>query len=170
MGIVWWRTVNGPRVFQTYLKRGQKTIDEEIKDIFPNANPLTSEEIINLKNQITAFFEGDAVIFHLEPIALERCGIFQRKVLKAEYEIPRGRISTYGRIANHLGVRGGSRAVGRALAENPFPIIIPCHRAVRANGEIGGYQGGSKMKRALLTMEGVKFRLNGNVLMENVYY
>ena len=170
MAIVWWNSSTGPRIFQTYFRMGQKTIDEEIKGIFHRANPLTSQEIIELRNQITAYFEGDLVVFNLENIALERCGLFQRKVLNAEYGIPRGWISTYGRIANHIGIKGGSRAVGRALAENPFPIIIPCHRAVRTNGEIGGYQGGDKMKRALLMMEGIKFKSNDRVLMQNVCY
>jgi methylated-DNA-[protein]-cysteine S-methyltransferase len=170
MAIVWWNSSNGPRIFQTYLRRGQQTIDEEIKGIFPRVKSLASQEIIELRNQITAYFEGDLVVFNLENIALERCGLFQQQVLNAEYGIPRGWISTYGRIANHLGVKGGSRAVGGALAENTFPIIIPCHRAVRANGEIGGYQGGDKMKRALLMMEGIKFKSNGRVLMQNVYY
>jgi O-6-methylguanine DNA methyltransferase len=98
------------------------------------------------------------------------CGAFQRKVLLAEYRIPRGWVSTYGKIAKHVGVAGGSRAVGRALAENPFPIIVPCHRAVRVNGEIGGYQGGSDMKRALLEMEGVEFTEKGRVSMHKVHY
>jgi len=88
----------------------------------------------------------------------------------AEYGIPRGWVSTYGKIAKHIGVAGGSRAVGRALAENPFPIIIPCHRAVRVDGVIEGYQGGSEMKRALLAMEGVEFTDRGTVSMQRVYY
>jgi len=69
-----------------------------------------------------------------------------------------------------LGVAGGGRAVGRALAENPFPILIPCHRAVRADGAIGGYQGGSAMKRALLEMEGVEFTAAGKAALMKVFY
>ncbi|MBE9507936.1 MAG: MGMT family protein, partial [Chloroflexi bacterium] len=75
-----------------------------------------------------------------------------------------------GRIARHLGVKGGARAVGRALARNPFPIVIPCHRAIRSNGELGGYQGGLEMKRALLEGEGIEFTQRGKVLMRRVYY
>lgn len=105
----------------------------------------------------------------MEMVALELCGEFQRRVLLAEYGIPRGWVSTYGRIARHIGSPGAARAVGTALAENPFPIIIPCHRAVRADGTLGGYQGGKEMKRALLEMEGVEFKGAG-VSMERVYY
>jgi methylated-DNA-[protein]-cysteine S-methyltransferase len=170
MAIVWWESSKGPRVFQTYLHRGRESIDEEIKQIFPNLKPYALKEIIDLRDQITAYFEGKMVRFDLQNVALERCGLFQQEVLRAEYGIPRGWVSTYGRIATHLGRKGSARAVGQALAENPFPIIIPCHRAVRGNGEIGGYQGGSDMKIALLRMEGVQIHPNGKVTMEKVYY
>jgi methylated-DNA-[protein]-cysteine S-methyltransferase len=88
----------------------------------------------------------------------------------AEYRIPRGWISTYGRIARHLGTPGGARAVGGALARNPFPIIIPCHRAIGANSELGGFRGGLEMKRALLELEGVEFSQTGKVLTDRIYY
>jgi alkylated DNA nucleotide flippase Atl1 len=51
----------------------------------------------------------------------------------------------------------GVRAVGTALARNPFPLVVPCHRAVRSDRTLGGFQGGLEMKRALLEMEGVEF-------------
>ena len=91
-------------------------------------------------------------------------------MLLAEYGIPRGWVSTYGRIATHLGVPGGARAVGNALGSNPFPIVIPCHRAVRADGRLGGFRGGVEMKRALLTMEGVEVSQAGKVLTDRFYY
>jgi len=61
-------------------------------------------------------------------------------------------------------------AVGTALAKNPFPIVIPCHRAVRSDGTLGGYQGGLEMKRALLEMEGVYFDTFDRVLTEAFFY
>lgn len=137
---------------------------------YPNAERLASPAVVGLGDRIQSFLEGNAVVFDLEMMALDACGEFQRHVLLAEYGIPRGWVSTYGRIARHIGLPGSSRAVGRALATNPFPIIIPCHRAVRADGAIGGYQGGSGMKRALLAMEGVEFKGQGTVLMQRVYY
>jgi methylated-DNA-[protein]-cysteine S-methyltransferase len=57
-----------------------------------------------------------------------------------------------------------ARAVGTALARNPFPVIIPCHRAIRGDGTLGGFGGGLKMKRALLEMEGVRFDRYGKVM------
>ena len=170
MGVVWWEAVTGPRVRQTFLSRGQKPVEELVLEDYPNAQRLVSPAIVGLCSQIQRFLGGEAVVFDLEMVALELCREFQRKVLLAEYEIPRGWVSTYGRIAQHVGVAGGGRAVGLALAENPFPIIIPCHRAVRADGEIGGYQGGNEMKRSLLAMEGIEFTDRGTVLMHRVYY
>jgi methylated-DNA-[protein]-cysteine S-methyltransferase len=60
--------------------------------------------------------------------------------------------------------------VGGALGRNPFPIIIPCHRAVRSDGQLGGYRGGVAMKRALLEMEGVEISPTGKVLTDRFYY
>jgi methylated-DNA-[protein]-cysteine S-methyltransferase len=170
MGIVWWKAATGPRVRQTLLSRGHKPVEEVVRENYPNARLLACSAIVGLGSQIQRFLEGEAVVFDLEMVALEGCGEFQRQVLLVEYRIPRGWVSTYGRIANQIGVAGGSRAVGRALAENPFPIIIPCHRAVRADGKIAGYQGGSGMKQALLAMEGIEFTDRGTVLMQRVYY
>lgn len=109
------------------------------------------------------YFAGEAVILPLDLVALEETSLFQQRVLRAEYAIPRGRVSSYGLVAAHLGVPGAARAVGHALATNPFPILIPCHRAVRSDGSLGGYQGGLAMKRALLEMEGVPFGPDGRV-------
>jgi methylated-DNA-[protein]-cysteine S-methyltransferase len=69
-----------------------------------------------------------------------------------------------------LGTENGARAVGRALATNPFPIIIPCHRAIRSNGVLSGYQGGLAMKRALLAFEGIEISEADKALSKNVYY
>jgi methylated-DNA-[protein]-cysteine S-methyltransferase len=80
-----------------------------------------------------------------------------------EYSIPRGKISTYARIAAALGMPRGARAVGYSLANNPFPLVIPCHRAVRSDGTLGGFQGGLSMKRALLECEGIPFTVSGRV-------
>lgn len=91
---------------------------------------------------------------------------FQYRVLKAEYAIPYGRVSTYGALAEKIGNPGAARAVGTALARNPFPIIIPCHRTIGADHSLGGFQGGIAMKRRLLELEGVRFRADGRVMPE----
>ncbi|MFH2034522.1 MAG: MGMT family protein [Candidatus Margulisiibacteriota bacterium] len=83
---------------------------------------------------------------------------FRQKVLQAVAKIPRGKVSTYALIARHIGHPGAARAVGTALAKNPTPINIPCHRVICSDGRLGNYQGGSTMKKALLEKEGVIIR------------
>lgn len=107
--------------------------------------------------KIQCFLKGKEEVFDLELLDFNRCSEIQKKVLLAEFRIPRGWISTYKRIAIKIGILNGARVVGNALARNPFPIVIPCHRAIKTNGELGGYQGGIKMKSTLLELEGIKF-------------
>ena len=116
------------------------------------------------------FLGGKDRIFSLDRLDLDLCSEFQRNVIIAEYVIPRGYVSTYGKIAKYLGYPQSSRAVGRALATNPFPLVIPCHRAVKSSGELGGYQGGIEMKKKLLEMEGIRYISDYKVEMIKVYY
>jgi len=96
--------------------------------------------------------EGEAPSLAFADLSL--CPAFQRRVLLAEHAVPRGYVTTYGRLAAHLAAPRAARAVGSALANNPFPLLVPCHRALRADLSLGGYQGGLAMKQALLEMEG----------------
>ncbi len=128
------------------------------------------ERIVNLALRIEIAIEGRPVSFDFDIFDFDSCSEFQRKVLMAEFAIPLGKVSTYGRIAKHIGHPGAARAVGTALATNPCPLVIPCHRAVRANGHIGMYQGGVKMKRTLLQLEGVKFISDTLVDISDAHY
>ncbi len=80
---------------------------------------------------------------------------FQKKVFAAVKKIPRGQTATYREIASGLGNRKLARAVGNALNKN-FDPEIPCHRVIRADGKVGGYNRGSLNKARLLKKEGVK--------------
>jgi methylated-DNA-[protein]-cysteine S-methyltransferase len=77
---------------------------------------------------------------------------FQRAVLKAVAAIPPGQTLTYGQVARKIGKPKAARAVGAALAKNPFPLVIPCHRVVAAKG-LGGYSCGPDLKRRLLDLD-----------------
>ncbi len=81
---------------------------------------------------------------------------FQRRVLKKTLEIPAGEVRSYQWVAKEIGANRAVRAVGTALARNPIPFLIPCHRVVRSNGRIGHYSaGGPSMKAKVLAFEGV---------------
>ena len=84
---------------------------------------------------------------------------FEIKVWRFLQKIPRGKIKTYSEIAKAIGKPKSFRAVANAVAKNPFPPTIPCHRVVRANGSLGGYsgKGGLKTKKKLLKKEGFSF-------------
>ena len=94
----------------------------------------------------------------------------RRVLLPDEHRIPPGWVSTYGWNARHLGIPMAVRPVGSGLVGNPFPIIFPCLRADRSNNELGGFQGGPDMKRALLELESVELSSTGEVLAPRMFY
>ena len=79
---------------------------------------------------------------------------FQRRVLAACRAVPFGTTTTYTALARALGAPKAARAVGQALARNPMPLVIPCHRVLGAGGQLTGFSGGLAWKRALLAHEG----------------
>jgi methylated-DNA-[protein]-cysteine S-methyltransferase len=95
-----------------------------------------------------------------------RCSPFQWTVLMTERTIPRGLVTSYSDLARLVGRPRAFRAVGTALARNPYPLVVPCHRTVRLDGSLGGFGGGLPMKRSLLEMEGVGFDTRGRVRPE----
>ena len=103
------------------------------------------------------YFSGRKVDFSKLEIDLSSYSPFFRDVCRAARTIPYGEIRTYGQLAEMIGRKGAARAVGRVMAANPLPIIIPCHRVVSASGALTGYSaaGGIKTKERLLLMEGV---------------
>jgi methylated-DNA-[protein]-cysteine S-methyltransferase len=80
---------------------------------------------------------------------------FERSVLRQLYRTRSGQTLTYGALARAVGRPGAARAVGGAMARNPLPIVVPCHRVVPAAGGLGSYTGGVERKRWLLALEGV---------------
>ena len=88
---------------------------------------------------------------------------FSLKVYKKLLEVPKGKVTTYGDLAKAVGVKKGQRVIGTIMKKNPFPVIIPCHRVVKFNGEIGGYAYGEKIKSNMLSKEGITIK-NGKIL------
>ena len=96
--------------------------------------------------------DGEMVEVDLSRVDLSVCTPYQLRVLRVVSGIPWGSTMSYGELAEAAG--GSPRSAGSALAANPFPIIIPCHRVIRSDGSPGGYQGGTELKRILLKKEG----------------
>jgi O-6-methylguanine DNA methyltransferase len=80
---------------------------------------------------------------------------FQERVWAALRLVPRGAVLTYADLAASIGMPRGMRAVGAAMARNPLPLVVPCHRVIAAGGRLGGFSAGLEMKRLLLELEGV---------------
>jgi len=159
-----------PKVCRVLLSKPGASAKQSLETSFADFISSSCSEIDVVAAQIVAFLNGDDIHFSLHIARLDLCSNFKEKVLRAEHGIPRGYVSTYQRIAKYVRRPSGARAVGTALANNPFPIIIPCHRAIRSDRTHGGYQGGLTMKRALLEMEGILFTDIGRVVTGNLFY
>jgi methylated-DNA-[protein]-cysteine S-methyltransferase len=105
---------------------------------------------------IVRLFDGESA--DLSPVALDMDGVpeFHRRVYDAARSIPPGETLSYGEVAARLGEPGAAQAVGYALGRNPFPIVVPCHRVLAANGALHGFSapGGLATKRRMLAIEG----------------
>lgn len=168
--IFWRKTTEGLKIIRILIPHPQISSGKLIRSYFKNSRSGSNSKIGQLGKQIQDFLGGEEVKFDLNLIDWEICSKFQQAVLLIEYYIPRGWVSSYGRIAQRLKIKRAAQAVGRALAHNPFPIIIPCHRTIRSDGQLGGYQGGLDMKHALLELKGLKISETGKVLATRIYY
>lgn len=152
------------RIARIYLPRENERLDKRVPADFPGAAEIP------LPGRVRKVFEscmaGRGCEALLQMLELDRLQSFQRAVLLQESRVPRGKVISYSNLAARAGFPGAARAAGSALAKNPFPLAIPCHRAVRSDGSLGGFGGGLEMKRALLEMEGVGFDKNGRVKEE----
>jgi methylated-DNA-[protein]-cysteine S-methyltransferase len=103
-------------------------------------------------DELTAYFGRELTEFAV-PVDLAACSPFSRSVLGAVAAVPYGERRTYADIARQVGRPGSVRAVGRANATNPVPLVVPCHRIVGSNGSLTGYGGGLERKDWLLAHE-----------------
>ena len=116
-------------------------------EIIPGATPVTEQ----IEHELEQYFTGNSLTFST-PVFLIGTD-FQKSVWTALQAIPPGETRSYATMAKAIGNPGAVRAVGSANGANPLSIIVPCHRVINANGELGGYGGGIIRKQWLLEHE-----------------
>ena len=129
------------------------TLVAVLEDEFPAAESLIRDDagVAPGLRTLIAYLAGETPHIDL-PLDVQATA-FQRRVWQELIAIPYGETRTYSEIAQRLGLPHGQRAIGRACATNPVPMIVPCHRVVRQDGALGGYRWGLDRKRALLKGE-----------------
>ena len=157
-GIAWRVDAPGPRVLAVQLpERNPAATRARLARRVPLArqqDPPT--EIRRVITAIRATLDGEMIDLSATPLDYDGLPRFHAAVYEAARTIPAGSTHTYGEVAALAGAPRAARAVGHALACNPFPLIVPCHRVLAATG-IGGFsaEGGVATKRRLLALEGV---------------
>ena len=132
------------------LGREASALERLLGEEFPAAE-ITRAPLDGVRAKILAFIAGEASLARV-PLDI-RGTVFQCRVWDELRRIPRGETRTYGEIARAIGAASAVRAVGSACGANPVALIVPCHRAVRADGGLGGYAWGLEKKKRLLEME-----------------
>ena len=130
-----------PGIFVEYMN------DEVGVDVEPDPNP--DPKLVARVNEALAAGRTDV------PVDLSSRSPFHQEVLRATARIPRGEVLTYGELAAAVGRPRAARAVGTAMARNPVPLLVPCHRVVPSSGGVGNYGYGGDLKAKLLADEGV---------------
>lgn len=131
------------KAFAAQLERLNRYVGAPVED----SHPLLTD----LEEQLHQYFRSERRDFDL-PIVLAGTD-FQERVWRTLLGIPYGATISYAELARRVESHGGSRAVGSANGANRIAIVVPCHRVVQANGDLGGYGGGLRGKRKLLELE-----------------
>ncbi|MDD4356014.1 MAG: MGMT family protein [Smithellaceae bacterium] len=156
IGLVWDSTDGKLQIEAVYLP-GKEKMAKRIAWDFPAIHQPPYAISGGMDQTIIDLYKGKKRKFDLTCLNLKRLTKFSASVLKQAFKIPCGKVATYSGLAARIGNPRAARAVGTVLAKNRFPLIIPCHRVIRADGKIGRFGGGIQMKRELLEREGVIF-------------
>jgi methylated-DNA-[protein]-cysteine S-methyltransferase len=137
--------------------------DAVLSELASRVSPRVLEAPARLdaaRRELEEYFDGRRTAFSL-PLDWRLTRGFRGEVLRATARIPFGQTGTYRSVATAAGSPGAVRAAGTALATNPLPIVVPCHRVLRTDGTVGGYRGGASAKQALLRLEAATSALYG---------
>ena len=152
----WMGLASSPRglVEVRFPQPSEEAAWRELRETWPEADLLPDEALTGLKDKLRRFFAGEPICF-ADDFQLD-CPPgrpFHRKVWEVVASIPYGETRTYGQVAAEAGRPRAARAVGAAMATNPWPVVVPCHRVVGSGGSLTGFGGGLGLKSRLLEME-----------------
>jgi methylated-DNA-[protein]-cysteine S-methyltransferase len=133
-------------------RKSKEELLDQITDCGCRPENHDSDSLADLTDRLTRYLRGEAEDF-ADRLDLSGTTGFQQRVWSIVRNIPRGETRSYGWIARQLGSPKAARAVGQAVGRNPLPIIIPCHRVISGNGQLGGFGGGLEIKKFLLNLE-----------------
>ena len=136
-----------------FLPHSHKTVLKKQIQMTGPAKPGHTPAVLNMCKDIQAYFNGAPIKAPWKSLDLSGLTPLQRSVLEAVSSVPYGEVRSYGQVAAQIGHPRACRFVGTTLAGNPFPILIPCHRILRADGSIGGFYGGNDLKKRMLLLE-----------------
>jgi len=114
--------------------------------------------VANVLRLLRRYFAGERVSFRELKLDLSVGSTFEQFVWLELCRVPWGEVISYSELARRIGSPRAARAVGNAVGRNPIPIIVPCHRVIRADGSLGGFSCGLEIKRALHKIEGITAR------------
>jgi methylated-DNA-[protein]-cysteine S-methyltransferase len=134
------------------IRPSRKEVVEIVTRDYPAAVE-SADAFGDLPQRIVRYLDGEPVTFN-DKLDWSGVSSFRRDVWQATHTIPYGETRSYGWVAEKVGRSKAARAVGQALAANPIPIVVPCHRVIGSGGNLTGFTGGLEMKRRLLKMEG----------------
>ena len=131
--------------------------EEALRDVMEMGvtQPAPEREIADIPERVRALASGKYAELALH-IDWDGISPFRRAVLEEALRIPPGQTRSYGWLAERVGHPRAARAVGRVMATNPFPLVVPCHRVIGSDGGLHGYGGGLAMKESLLRAEGAR--------------
>ena len=141
------------RIVASMLPQGEA----DLRRVLGKGWPDTTEDptaLPRFRRQVVDYFAGKQIVFDVS-IDLSDLPPFRAEVLEACRLIPHGTTASYADLARAVGRPGAARAVGSAMATNPVPLVIPCHRVIRSDGSFGGFSSprGVQQKKALLALE-----------------
>lgn len=137
-------------IMRVFLPGASVKADRPVKGGESAAHPQNAKAAAQA---LVDYFDGKKVKLPWRWFDMSEATHSQQKVLRAVFDIAYGTVQSYGEVARRAGFAGGARFVGNTMANNRFSVFIPCHRVIRADGALGGFGGGTDLKKRMIELE-----------------